>query len=144
MAGVDNSFTNPESEVCEALLRIRLGLNDTHYPNGLIPAATILRLFGDCAAEIGMRMDGVDGYLAVYENAEFLAAVYAGDYIEIRARRVAKGNRSRRIMLEAARSIEHVDLGGGLSGGKFHDPPQLVARATMIAVMPKEAVNGAK
>ena len=34
-----------EDKEPEGYLRIRLGLHDTHYPNGLIPAATILRLF---------------------------------------------------------------------------------------------------
>jgi 3-aminobutyryl-CoA ammonia-lyase len=115
-----------------------LGLHDTHYPNGLIPAATILRLFADCAAELGTRMDGVDGYLAAYENAEFLMPVFAGDFLDIRARLLSAGNRSRRLGLEALRSMEHRDLGQGLSGGILHDPPQLVARAIMVTVKPKE------
>jgi 3-aminobutyryl-CoA ammonia-lyase len=123
----------------EAFLRVRLGLHDTHYPNGLIPAATILRLFADCSGEIGVKMDGVDGYLAAYENAEFLLPVYAGDYLEVRAKLETAGNRSRRIGLQALRCTEHRDLGGGLSGGIFHDPPQLVARAIMIAVKPKDS-----
>lgn len=122
----------------ETFLRLRLGLTDTHYANGLIPAATILRLFADCAAELGTRLDGVDGYLAAYENAEFLLPVFAGDYIEIRARLLSAGNRSRRLGLEALRSLEYRDLGGGLSGGVVHDPPQLVARASMITVKPKD------
>lgn len=126
------------AQAIETSLRLRLGLTDTHYPNGLIPAATILRLFADCAAELGTRMDGVDGYLAAYENAEFLLPVFAGDYIEIRARLLSAGNRSRRLGLEALRSLEHRDLSGGLSGGIVHDPPQLVARATMITVKPKD------
>jgi 3-aminobutyryl-CoA ammonia-lyase len=120
-------------------LRIRLGLHDTHYPNGLIPAATLLRLFADCASEVGIRMDGVDGYLAAYEKAEFFKPVYAGDYLEIRAKLLSKGNRSRRTQLEAHRSMTARELGGGLSGGIFHDPPELVAQAIMVGVKPREA-----
>lgn len=120
-------------------LRVRLGLHDTHYPNGLIPAATLLRLFADCASEVGIRMDGVDGYLAAYEKAEFLKPVYAGDYIEIRATLLGKGNRSRRTQIEARRCMEAKELGGGLSGGVFHEPPELVAHAVMIGVKPREA-----
>lgn len=123
----------------EGYLRLRLGLHDTHYPNGLIPAATILRLFADCASELGIRMDGTDGYLAAYEKAEFFKPVYAGDYIEIRAKRLSKGNRSRRTSLEALRSMESKELGGGLSGGIFHDPPELIASAIMVGVRPREA-----
>jgi 3-aminobutyryl-CoA ammonia-lyase len=123
----------------EGYLRVRLGLHDTHYPNGLIPAATILRLFADCASELGIRTDGTDGYLAAYEKAEFFKPVYAGDYIEIRALRLSKGNRSRRTALEARRAMESKELGGGLSGGIFHDPPELIAQAIMIGVRPREA-----
>lgn len=122
-------------------LRIRLGLHDTHYPNGLIPAATILRLFADCASELGIRMDGVDGYLAAYERAEFLKPVYAGDYLEITAKLLSKGNRSRRTQLEARRCMEARELGGGLSGGIFHEPPELVATAIMVGVRPREAAQ---
>lgn len=122
----------------EARLRIRLGLHDTHYPKGLIPAATILRLFADCASELGIRTDGVDGYLAAYEKAEFLKPLYAGDYLEITARHLSKGNRSRRMALEARRYMEARELGGGLSGGVFHDPPELIASAVMVGVVPKD------
>ncbi len=122
----------------EGFLRIRLGLHDTHYPNGLIPAATILRLFADCASELGIRTDGTDGYLAAYEKAEFLKPAYAGDYVEIRAKYLSKGNRSRRMALEARRCMESKELGGGLSGGVFHDPPELIASAIMVGVRPRE------
>ena len=122
----------------EGYLRIRLGLHDTHYPNGLIPAATIMRLFADCASELGIRYDGTDGYLAAYEKAEFFKPVYAGDYIEVRAKRLSKGNRSRRTAIEARRCMETKQLGAGLSGGIFHDPPQLIASAIMIGVRPRE------
>src|SRR5215472_9727446 len=130
MAGDDKDY--------EGYLRVRLGLHDTHYPNGLIPAATILRLFADCASELGIRMDGTDGYLAAYEKAEFFKPVYARDYLEIRAKRLSIGNRSRRTALEARRAMESKELGGGLSGGIFHDPPELVASAIMVGVRPRE------
>jgi 3-aminobutyryl-CoA ammonia-lyase len=118
-------------------LRLRLGLNDTHYPNRLIPAATILKYFADCYTEIGIRMDGVDGYLVSYKKAEFLKPIFAGDLIEIRAELLSKGNRSRRIKLVARRCIAAVELGGGLSGGVLHEPPELVAEAIMIVVKPR-------
>jgi 3-aminobutyryl-CoA ammonia-lyase len=122
----------------EGYLRVRLGLHDTHYSNGLIPAATLLRLFADCSSEVGIRVDGVDGYLAAYEKAEFFKPVYAGDYLEIRARLLTKGNRSRRTQLEAHRIMQAKELGSGLSGGIFHDPPELVAQAIIVGVRPRE------
>jgi 3-aminobutyryl-CoA ammonia-lyase len=132
-------MTEELSEFPQGFLRLRFGLLDTHYPGGLIPAAIILRCFADCSSEIGMRVDGVDGYLAAYESAEFLKPVHAGDYVEIRARVVSKGNRSRRVAIEAHRVIEEKESSGGLSRGVVHDPPELVARAVMVAVRPKEA-----
>ena len=131
-------MTSSDEKQPEGFLRVRLGLHDTHYANGLIPAATILRLFADCSSELGIRTEGTDGYLAAYEKAEFFKPLYAGDYIEIRARRLSKGNRSRRTAVEARRAMESKELGGGLSGGIFHDPPELVAQAIMIAVRPRE------
>jgi 3-aminobutyryl-CoA ammonia-lyase len=132
-------MTGEVGEFPEGFLRIRFGLLDTHYHGGLIPAAIILRSFADCSSEIGLRMDGVDGYLAAYESADFLKPVYAGDYVEIRARVVSKGNRSRRVAIEAHRVVEGKESGGGLSRGVVHDPPELVARAVLVAVRPKDA-----
>lgn len=119
-------------------LRLRMGLHDTHYEGGLIPAATMLRLFADCSSELGIRMDGVDGYLAAYESAEFLQPVYAGDYVEITAELVKKGNRSRRISIVATRSVRAKVLANGLGGGEVVDPPEVVGRAILIAVVPKQ------
>jgi acyl-CoA hydrolase len=132
-------MSDDETKQPEGFLRVRLGLHDTHYRDGLIPAATILRLFADCSSELGIRTDGTDGYLAAYEKVEFLKPVYAGDYIEIRARRLSKGNRSRRTAVEARRAMQAKELGGGLSGGIFHDPPELVAHAIMVGVRPRGA-----
>jgi 3-aminobutyryl-CoA ammonia-lyase len=128
-----------QSAAPEGRLRIRFGLHDTHYPGGLIPAATILRVFADCAAELGIRMDGVDGYLAAYEHADFLKPLYAGDYVEFTARLQSKRNRSRRVEVAAHRYIEGREHAGGLGGGTLPDPPELVARATMVVVLPRSS-----
>jgi 3-aminobutyryl-CoA ammonia-lyase len=129
--------TNTELEV-EGFLRVRLGTHDTHYHGGLIPAATIMRLFADCSSEIGLRVEGQDGYLAAYEKVEFFKPLYAGDYVEVRAKRVSKGNRSRRVFVEARRCIERTSHPSGLSGGVVHNPPELIAHAYMIGVSPKQ------
>lgn len=121
----------------EGFLRIRLGLHDTHYADGLIPAATVLRLFADCSSELSIRTEGSDGYLAAYEKVEFYKPLYAGDYVEVRARRLSKGNRSRRTQIEMHRCMERRELGGGITGGVFHDPPELIAKGIMVGVRPK-------
>lgn len=116
--------------------RLRMGLSDTHYADGLIPAASIMRLFADCASELGIRNDGIDGFLAAYENVEFLQPLYAGDYVEIRAELASVGNRSRRINVAAYRTVRSKVLENGLSGGTVLDPPELIAKALMVAVVP--------
>lgn len=119
------------------VLRVRLGYLDTHYPNGLIPGATIGRLLADCASEVGIRMDGVDNYLGSWESVKFLKPVRAGDFIEVSAELESAGTRSRRIAVEARRSIRSIPLESGLSGGEVLDEPELVATGTMVTVVPR-------
>jgi 3-aminobutyryl-CoA ammonia-lyase len=122
----------------DATLRVQLGLKDTHYRGGLIPAATVMRLFADCTTEIGIRDNGRPGLLAAYEKTEFLLPLRAGDYIEIRAMVVSRGRRSRRIALEAWR-LERAPAYGAGGDYALSDPPKLAARGMMISVAPKPA-----
>jgi acyl-CoA hydrolase len=122
----------------DATLRVRLGLKDTHYRGGLIPAATVMRLFADCTTEIGIRDNGRPGLLAAYEKTEFLLPLRAGDYVEIRATVIARGRRSRRIALEAWRLLRAPAEGAGRDYAPC-DPPEIVARGVMVSVAPKPA-----
>jgi acyl-CoA hydrolase len=126
----------------DATLRVRLGTKDTHYHGGLIPAATVMRLFADCTTEIGIRDNGRPGLLAAYENVEFLLPLRAGDYVEIRAAVLSRGRRSRRIALEARRLIRAPAEGAPSGDGALCEPPELVARGIMISVAPKPAGGG--
>jgi 3-aminobutyryl-CoA ammonia-lyase len=123
----------------DATLRVRLGLKDTHYRGGLIPAATVMRLFADCTTEIGIRDNGRPGLLAAYEKAEFLLPLRAGDYVEFRATVMSRGRRSRRIALEAWRLARAPAEGAVDRDYTMCDPPELAARAIMISVAPKPA-----
>jgi acyl-CoA hydrolase len=126
----------------DATLRVRLGTKDTHYHRGLIPAATVMRLFADCTTEIGIRDNGRPGLLAAYENVEFLLPLRAGDYVEIRAAVLSRGRRSRRITLEARRLIRAPAEGAPSGDDALCEPPELVARGIMISVAPKPADGG--
>jgi 3-aminobutyryl-CoA ammonia-lyase len=123
----------------DATLRVRLGLKDTHYRGGLIPAATVMRLFADCTTEIGIQDNGRPGLLAAYENAEFLLPLRAGDYVEIRAKVVSRGRRSRRIALEAWRLVRAPAGDAASRDYELCEPPELAARAIMVSVAPKPA-----
>jgi len=128
----------------DATLRVRLGTKDTHYRGGLIPAATVMRLFADCSTEIGLRDNGRPGLLAAYENAEFLLPLRTGDYVEIRARVVSRGRRSRRLALEAWRLARAPADGAPSRDYAMCEPPELAARAIMISVAPKPAEAASK
>jgi acyl-CoA hydrolase len=121
----------------DATLRVRLGTKDTHYRGGLIPAATMMRLFADCTTEIGIRDNGRAGLLAAYENVEFLLPLRAGDYVEIRATVISRGRRSRRIALEAWRLMRAPAEGSPVRDYMLCEPPEQAARGIMISVAPK-------
>lgn len=65
----------------------------------------MLEVFGDLATELTIRHDGEKGLLRAYESTEFFAPVYAGDWIEARARLLAVGRTSRRFECEAYKVI---------------------------------------
>jgi 3-aminobutyryl-CoA ammonia-lyase len=123
----------------DAILRVRLGTADTHYRSHLIPGATVMRLFADCSTEIGIRDNGRPGLLAAYEGAEFLKPLRVGDYVEIHATVVARGRRSRRISLEAWRLARAPARDAADRSYTLCEPPELVARATMVSVAPAAA-----
>lgn len=119
----------------ESLIRLRMASADAHYAGGLVDGARVLQLFGDAVTEILIRHDGDEGLMRAM-NAEFLAPVLAGDYLEVRARLTKTGNTSRIVECTAHKFIE-LDQ-SDTSSAKLLAEPQLVARAEAIAVVPLE------
>src|SRR3954453_5170496 len=72
-----------------------------HYAGNLVDGAYSLALFGDVATEVCIRTDGDEGLFASYSDVQFVAAVRAGDVLEIEARVVRGGRRSRTLEFEA-------------------------------------------
>ena len=93
-----------ESEI-SAMIRIRMSANDAHYGGQLVNGAHMLSLFGDVATELAIICDGDEGLLVGYENIEFLAPLYAGDFIEAHGRITKIGRSSRRMEFEARKVI---------------------------------------
>jgi len=54
-------------------------------------------LFGDAATELLIRRDGDEGLFRAYEKVDFLAPIYAGDYLEVEAEIIAEGSTSRKM-----------------------------------------------
>lgn len=120
-------------------LRLRMSAHDAHYAGELVDGARILTLFGDVATELLIRLDGDEGLFRAYEVIEFLAPVFAGDYIEATAELLAIGNTSRKIRFEAKKFISNVRGGGAApSSAEVLPEPLVVARAVGTCVVPQE------
>ena len=120
-------------------LRARMGAHDAHYAGELVDGARILALFGDAATELLIRLDADEGLFRAYETVEFLAPVFAGDYVEVTAELLAVGNTSRRLSFEARKVIASARVPGlAPSAADVLDEPILVARAIGTCVVPEE------
>ena len=120
-----------------AMIRVRLSAHDAHYGGQLVNGAHMLSLFGDVATELAIRCDGDEGLLAGYENVEFLAPLYSGDYVEVTGRITKTGRTSRRIEFEARKVITvRPDISD--SAADVLDPPIVVGRAIGTTVVKAE------
>src|ERR1700733_7947243 len=99
----------------------------------------MLALFGDLATELLIRLDGDEGLFRAYETVEFLAPVFAGDYIEAVAELVSIGKTSRKIRFEARKVVATLRLGNlAASAAEVLNEPLVVARAVGTCVTPRE------
>jgi len=89
----------------KSLIRLRMSAHDAHYGGNLVDGARMLQLFGDVATELLIINDGDEGLFKAYDAVEFLAPVYAGDYIEAVGEIVKVGNSSRQMTFEARKVI---------------------------------------
>jgi 3-aminobutyryl-CoA ammonia-lyase len=119
-----------------SIIRLRMSSSDAHYGGNLVDGAKMLQLFGDVATELLIRNDGDEGLFAGYEKIEFLAPVYAGDYIEATGEITHIGNSSRKMRFEARKVIvlrkEISD-----SAADVLKESIVVCRATGTCVVPK-------
>jgi 3-aminobutyryl-CoA ammonia-lyase len=120
----------------KSLIRLRMSSQDAHYGGNLVDGARMLGLFGDVATELLIRNDGDEGLFVAYDNVEFLAPVYAGDYIEAEGEIVSVGNSSRKMVFEARKVIvPRPDISD--SACDVLEEPIVVCRASGTCVVPK-------
>lgn len=120
----------------KALIRMRMSMHDAHYGGNLVDGAKMLQLFGDVATELLIRNDGDEGLFRAYDSVEFLAPVYAGDYIEADGEIIECGNSSRKMVFEARKVIvPRPDIND--SACDVLDEPIVVCRASGTCVVPK-------
>lgn len=128
-------MTNTEEPT--AIIRVRMSTKDAHYGGQLVNGAHLLSLFGDVATELAIRSDGDEGLLVSYENVEFLAPLYAGDFVEAIGRITKIGRTSRRIEFEARKVIAaQPDISD--SAADVLEQPIIVGRAIGTTVVKAE------
>jgi 3-aminobutyryl-CoA ammonia-lyase len=121
----------------EVVIRLRMGAEDAHYGGGLVDGAKMLHLFGDVATELLIHRDGDEGLFRAYESVEFLAPVFAGDYIEAVGRIVKEGKSSRTMEFEARKVIQaRADISP--TAADILATPVVVCRAKGTCVTPIE------
>ncbi|WP_027633331.1 hotdog fold domain-containing protein [Clostridium hydrogeniformans] len=120
----------------KSLIRLRMSAHDAHYGGNLVDGARMLQLFGDVATELLILRDGDEGLFRAYEQVEFLAPVYAGDYIEAVGEIIEEGNSSRKMKFEARKVIvPRPDLND--SACDVLEEPIVVCKAIGTCVVPK-------
>ncbi|WBW98546.1 hotdog domain-containing protein [Oceanirhabdus sp. W0125-5] len=121
----------------KALIRMRMSSHDAHYGGNLVDGARMLQLFGDVATELLIRHDGDEGLFKAYDNVEFMAPVYAGDYIEAVGEIVKVGNTSRKMVFEARKVIvPRPEISD--SAADILPEPIVVCRASGTCVTPSD------
>ena len=124
-------------------IRLRMSTQDAHYAGNLVDGAKMLALFGDVATELLIKNDGDEGLFRAYNMVEFLAPVYAGDFIEATGEIVHQGNTSRRIQFEARKVIvPRPDVGE--TACDVLDEPIVVCKAEGTCVVPLNKQRGRK
>ena len=106
-----------------------------HYAGNLVDGAYSLAAFGDVATEVCIRTDGDEGLFASYSDVQFRASVRAGDCLEIEARIVRAGNRSREMEFEV-RVIARGNPERSESAADVLDPPIVATTARGVVVVP--------
>ena len=123
-------------EKITSLIRLRMSSADAHYGGNLVDGAKMLQLFGDIATELLIKCDGDEGLFKAYDNIEFMAPVYAGDYIEAFGEITQMGNTSRKMVFEARKVVvPRTDISD--SAADFLIEPIIVCKASGTCVVPK-------
>ena len=122
----------------EVMIRLRMSSEDAHYSGGLVNGSRMLDLFGDVATELLIRNDGDEGLFLTYDNVEFTAPVYAGDFIEATGKIVEKGNTSRKMEFVAKKVITPAEDAEADSACDLLDEPIVVCKAKGVCVVPED------
>lgn len=121
----------------KTMIRLRMSFSDAHYGGNLVDGARILALFGDVATELLIRHDGDEGLFRAYDQIDFLAPVYAGDFLEVHGEITQVGNTSRKMKFACYKVIEAKPTISA-SAADVLTEPILVATASGTCVVLKD------
>ena len=117
--------------------RLRLSQQDAHYGGNLVDGAKILALFGDVATELLIHLDGDEGLFRSYSEVDFLAPLYAGDFIEVSGEITRVGNTSRTMAFECVKVIQaRPDINE--SAAEYLKDKVLTTKAIGTCITPKD------
>lgn len=127
----------------KVVLRVRMGAGDAHYAGELVNGSRILDFWGDVGTELMIRNDGDESLFIGYEDVQFTAPVYSGDYIEYSGWIEKRGGTSRTCKFEAYKVIELAkDDKLALSAANVLKEPVLVGKATGTLIVKKDLQRG--
>ena len=127
----------------KVILRVRMSSGDAHYAGELVNGAKILDFFGDVATELCIRYDGDESLFRSYDSVDFLAPVFAGDFMEYHGWIESAGASSRKCKFEAYKVIELArDPKLAVSAANILNPPLLVGKASGTLIVQKKYQRG--
>lgn len=127
----------------KVVLRARMSEKDAYYAGGLVNGSRILDFFGDVATELSIRYDGDESLFRAYDTIDFLAPIYAGDFIEYYGWIESAGRSSRKLVFEAYKVIELArDPELADSAANVLAEPLLVGKATGTLIVPSARQRG--
>jgi 3-aminobutyryl-CoA ammonia-lyase len=109
---------------------------DAHYGGNLVDGAKVLSVFGDIATELLIRTDGDEGLFLRYDEVQFLAPVFAGDYIEATGWITEIGKTSRKMEFIAKKVIQCLRNPRQPSAAEFLGKPIVTTKAKGVCVTP--------
>jgi 3-aminobutyryl-CoA ammonia-lyase len=116
-------------------IRLRMNQSDAHYGGNLVDGARLLALLGDVATYLLIERDGDEGLFRAYTDVQFLAPVYAGEFLEAEGEIVAEGNSSRTMEFSVKKiAVPLPDVSD--SAAEVLDEPIVVLTARGVCVTP--------
>jgi 3-aminobutyryl-CoA ammonia-lyase len=108
---------------------------ESHYSDGTISLGTIVELFGVAGGLLSYKFDGDAGVMRAFEDLQFVAPAFQGDYVRITCRYLSIGNSSRRRKYEAHVIARTFGIGHAASSGDVLEEPILIASAIGTVVV---------